>query len=153
MRSGTENISGIVGFSKAVELAKDNMKSEAKKLTALRDRIIRGTLEITDCWLNGHPEKRLPGNANFSFKYIEGESLVLYLDMNGIAASTGSACSTKSLKPSHVLTAIGLSHEEAHGSLRLTLGKNNSENDIDYVLKVLPGIVSNLRKISPLGKK
>ncbi|MCX6818858.1 MAG: cysteine desulfurase NifS [Candidatus Aenigmarchaeota archaeon] len=152
MRSGTENIAGIVGFAKAVELAKDNMKSEMNRLTALRDKLIRGVLQIPDCWLNGHPEKRLPGNANFSFKYIEGESLVLYLDMNGIAASTGSACSTKSLKPSHVLTAIGLSHEEAHGSLRLALGRHNTDEDVDYALKVLPGIVSNLRKMSPLGK-
>jgi cysteine desulfurase len=152
MRSGTENISGIVGFAKAVELAKENMKSEMKRLTELGRKLTKGVLGIPDCWLNGHTEKRLPGNANFSFKYIEGESLVLYLDMDGIAASTGSACSTKSLKPSHVLTAIGLSHEEAHGSLRLTLGRDNSSEDVDYVLSKLPKVVENLRKMSPLGK-
>ena len=152
LRSGTENVAGIVGFAKAVEIAKDGMEKEARQLRELREKLIKGVLEISDCWLNGHPENRLPGNAHFSFKYIEGESLVLYLDMNGIAASTGSACSTKSLKPSHVLTAIGLSHEEAHGSLRLTLGRSNTEDDINQVLKVLPDIVSNLRKMSPLGK-
>ncbi|MBW3003564.1 cysteine desulfurase NifS [Candidatus Woesearchaeota archaeon] len=152
LRSGTENVAGIVGFAKAVEIAKEGMEKEAKQLKELRERLIKGVLEIPDCWLNGHPEKRLPGNAHFSFRFIEGESLVLYLDMNGIAASTGSACSTKSLKPSHVLTAIGLSHEEAHGSLRITLGRSNTEEDIEQVIKVLPDIVSNLRKMSPLGK-
>ena len=117
MRSGTENVVSIVGLAKATEIAKKEMSKEAEREIKMRDRIIKGILEIPDCWLNGHPEKRLPANAHFSFRFIEGESLVLYLDMNGIAASTGSACSTKSLKPSHVLTAIGLSHEDAHGSL------------------------------------
>lgn len=150
LRSGTENISGIVGFVKACELARKNLKKEATRETKLRDKLIKGVLEIPDCWLNGHPTKRLPGNTNFSFKYIEGESLVLYLDMHGIACSTGSACSTKSLKPSHVLTAIGLKPEEAHGSLRLTLGKDTTGEDIDYVLTTLPEVVKNLRQISPL---
>ncbi len=149
LRSGTENIAGIVGFAKALELAQKEMKKESKKQTKLRDKLISGVLEIPDCWLNGHSVKRLPNNANFSFKFIEGESLVLLLDQAGISASTGSACSTKSLEPSHVLTAIGLKPEEAHGSLRLTLGIENTEKDIDYVLKVLPGCVERLRVISP----
>jgi cysteine desulfurase len=149
MRSGTENIAGIVGFAKAVELAKKNMKKDSERLTKLRDKLIEGILKIPDSWLNGHPEKRLPANAHFCFRYIEGEALVLHLDMKGIAASTGSACSSKELKPSHTLLAIGLRPEEAHGSLRLTLGKDNTEKEVDYVLSVLPGIVENLRKISP----
>lgn len=148
-RSGTENVVGIVGFAKAVEIAKRNMKKESERLTKLRDRLIKDVLEIPDCWLNGHPTKRLPGNAHFCFRYIEGESLILYLDMKGIAASTGSACSSKELKPSHVLLAIGLKHEEAHGSLRLTLGRDNSDEDVEYVLSVLPEVVENLRKMSP----
>jgi cysteine desulfurase len=149
MRSGTENIAGIAGFAKAVEVAKKNMKKESERLTKLRDRLIKGVLAIPDCWLNGHPTQRLPGNAHFSFRYIEGESLVLHLDMKGIAASTGSACSSKELKPSHTLLAIGLKPEEAHGSLRLTLGRDNTDEDADYLLSTLPGIVENLRKISP----
>ena len=153
IRSGTENVAGIVGFAKAVEIANNRMKHDQNKLNELTGKLINGVLQIPDCSLNGHSAKRLPGNAHFSFNYIEGESLVLYLDMQGIAASTGSACSTKSLKPSHVLTAMGLSHEEAHGSLRLTLGRENTEEDVDYLLRVLPEIVTNLRKISPLGKK
>ena len=150
LRSGTENIAGIVGFAKACELAQRDMEKRVKHEKKLADRLIRGVSKIPESWLNGHPEKRLPGNTNFCFKYIEGESLILHLDDKGIAASTGSACSTKSLKPSHVLTAIGLSPVDAHGSLRLTLGKDNTEKEIDYVLDVLPGIVADLRKISPL---
>ncbi len=153
MRSGTENIAGIVGFAKAVELAKKNMKKDADRLTKLRDKLIKGILKMPDSWLNGHPVQRLPANAHFGFKYIEGEALVLHLDMKGIAASTGSACSSKELKPSHTLLAIGLKPEEAHGSLRLTLGKDNTEEDVDYVLSVLPGIVENLRKISPFKRE
>ena len=152
LRSGTENIAGIVGFAKACELAQRDMEKRVKHEKKLADRLIRGVSKIPESWLNGHPEKRLPGNTNFCFKYIEGESLILHLDDKGIAASTGSACSTKSLKPSHVLTAIGLSPVDAHGSLRLTLGKDNTEKEIDYVLGVLPGIVADLRKISPLWK-
>tara|TARA_Y100000310_G_scaffold345138_1_gene462122 strand:- start:8160 stop:9320 length:1161 start_codon:yes stop_codon:yes gene_type:complete len=152
LRAGTENVAGIVGFGKACELAMERMNKGTTHLTNLRDKLIKGVLEIEDCWLNGHPSKRLPGNANFSFKYIEGESLLMYLDEKGIAASTGSACSTKELKPSHVLTAIGLKPEEAHGSLRLTLGKDNTEEDVEYVLKALPEIVEKLRQMSPLAK-
>jgi len=153
LRSGTENIAGIVGFAKACELAQRDMEKRVKHEKKLADRLIRGVSKIPESWLNGHPEKRLPGNTNFCFKYIEGESLILHLDDKGIAASTGSACSTKSLKPSHVLTAIGLSPVDAHGSLRLTLGKDNTEKEIDYVLDVLPKIVEDLRKISPLWGK
>ena len=152
LRSSTSNVPGIVGFGKAAEIRKKEMDAEAKKLTKLRDKLIKGVLEIPDSHLNGHPTKRLPNNANFWFAFIEGESLVLHLDMKGVEASTGSACSTSSLEPSHVLVAIGLKHEQAHGSLRLSLGRETEEKDIDYVLKVLPGIVKNLRMISPFKK-
>jgi len=152
MRSGTENVAGIVGFARAIELAKKHMDKEAKKLSALRDELIKETLKIGDSWLNGHPTKRLPGNAHFGFKFIEGEALILLLDEMGIAASTGSACSSKSLKPSHVLTAIGLKPEEAHGSLRLTLGKDNNEEDIKYATDAIQDVVEKLRKISPFKK-
>ncbi len=152
IRSGTENVPGVVGFARTCELAKRNMSKEAKRLARLRDKLIRGVLRIPDTRLNGHPTRRVPGNANFSFRFIEGESLILRLDEKGIAASTGSACSTKELTPSHVLTAIGLGPMEAHGSLRLTLGKQNTEKDVDYVLKVLPGLVEELRAISPFRK-
>ncbi len=151
MRAGTENIPGIVGLGKAIELAHLNLKEYSKKLIAMRNRLISGIMSRVDgVHLNGHPEKRLPGNANFSFEYIEGESLLLSLDLKGIAASSGSACTSGSLDPSHVLLAIGLPHEIAHGSLRLTLGDDNTDEDIDYVLEVLPGIVERLREISPL---
>ena len=152
MRSGTENVAGIVGFAKAVQIAIKNMRKEIKEETRLRNKLISGVLKIPNTRLNGHPTERLAGNANFSFNGIEGESLVMHLDMKGIAASTGSACSTHSLKPSHVLTAIGLTPFQAHGSLRLTLGRENTEKDIDYVLSTLPEIVENLRKISPFKK-
>lgn len=150
LRSGTENISGIVGLGKAVEIAQRDMEKEAKRLTALRDILSKGVLEIKDSWLNGHPTKRLPNNANFCFSRVEGESMLLKLDAKGIAVSTGSACSSKSLEPSHVLKAIGLKPGETHGSLRFTLGKSNTKEDIDYVLEVLPEIVDELRRISPL---
>jgi cysteine desulfurase len=152
LRSSTTNVPGVVGFGVAAELRKKEMDPEAKRLTKLRDKLIKGVLEIDDTRLNGHPTKRLPNNANFSFSFIEGEALVLHLDMKGIDASTGSACSSSSLEPSHVLTAIGLKHELAHGSLRLSLGKENTEKDIDYILKILPPIVKNLRMISPFKK-
>ncbi|NLM51972.1 MAG: aminotransferase class V-fold PLP-dependent enzyme, partial [Firmicutes bacterium] len=118
------------------------------KLRALRDKLIKGLLSIADTRLNGHPEKRLPGNVNVSIQYIEGESLLLSLDLKGIAASSGSACTSGSLDPSHVLMAMGLDHQTAHGSLRLTLGRDNTEEDVDYVLEVLPGIVERLRSMS-----
>ena len=150
LRSSTENVAGIVGFGKAAELAKKETRGESERLIKLRNTLIENILKIDDCWLNGHPDKRLPNNANFSFRFIEGESLVMYLDMQGICASTGSACSSKSLEPSHVLTAIGLKPEEAHGSLRLTTGRFTTKEDIDYVVEVLPNVVKNLRKLSPL---
>jgi cysteine desulfurase len=151
LRSSTENVPGIVGFGKACELAKEHLPEEAR-MVGLRDRLIKGILEIKDSYLNGHPVKRLPNNANVRFSYIEGESMILNLDMKGVAASTGSACSSTSLEPSHVLMAIGLKPEEAHGSLRLTLGRGNTQEDVDYVISVLPEIVNKLRMISPLAR-
>lgn len=153
-RASTENVPGIVGFGMAAELALRDVKNgESKKLLPLRDKLIKGILEkIPDSQLNGHPSLRLPNNVNVSIKYVEGESMLLNLDLQGIAASTGSACSSGSLEPSHVLLAIGLSHELAHGSLRFTLGKYTTEEDIDFVLKVLPEIVNKLRAMSPLTK-
>jgi cysteine desulfurase len=151
LRSSTENVPGIVGFGKACELAKERLPEEIK-IASLRDSLIRGILEIKDSYLNGHPTKRLPNNANFRFSYIEGESMILNLDMKGVSASTGSACSSTSLEPSHVLLAIGLKPEEAHGSLRLTLGRGNTQEDVDNVVSVLPEIVNKLRMISPLAR-
>jgi len=154
LRSGTENIPGIVGMGKAAEVAKREMGSEGKRLTVLRDRLIKGVLgKIDYSFLNGHPTERLPGNANLRFSYIEGESLILGLDMYGVQVSSGSACTSKTLEPSHVLLAIGLAHEEAHGSLVFTLGKQNLEEDVDYVLEVLPDVVKRLRALSPLTPK
>lgn len=153
-RAGTENVPGIVGLGKAIEIAVDNIDEYNNRIIKLRDKLINGVMEkIPYTRLNGHPEKRLPGNANFCFRYIEGESLLLNLDMKGIAGSSGSACTSGSLDPSHVLLAIGLPHEIAHGSLRLTLGEVNTEKDIDYVLEVLPEIVARLRDMSPLYEK
>jgi len=151
IRSSTENVPGIVGFGKACELAKTHLPDEAN-MEKLRDSLIKGVLEIKDSYLNGHPTKRLPSNANFRFSYIEGESMILNLDMKGVAASTGSACSSTSLEPSHVLIAIGLRPEESHGSLRLTLGRENTQGDVDYVISILPEIVNKLRMISPLSR-
>ncbi len=150
LRSSTENTAGIVGFAKAVEICQREMKSEAKRLTELRDYLVKEMLKIPNAKLNGHSTRRLYNNANFSFFGIEGESLIMHLDMQGIAGSTGSACSTKSLKPSHVLTSIGLPHIQAHGSLRLTLGRSTTQQDIDYAVKTVKEIVENLRKISPI---
>ncbi|SHH07054.1 cysteine desulfurase NifS [Tepidibacter thalassicus] len=153
-RAGTENIAGIVGFGKAAELARVNLDEHIDKLTKLRDKLIKGVLEkIPYTRLNGSLEYRLPGNTNFCFEFIEGESLLLSLDMVGIAGSSGSACTSGSLDPSHVLMAIGLTHEIAHGSLRLSLGDMNTEDDVDYVLEHLPKIVERLRSISPLYEK
>lgn len=150
-RAGTENVPGIVGFGKAAELAEKELMEQYEKLSYLRDKLIKGIMEkIPHVILNGHPTQRLPHNVNVCFKYIEGESLLLNLDMKGICASSGSACTSGSLEPSHVLLAIGLPHEIAHGSLRLTLGRDNTEEDVDYVLEVLPGIVEKLRSMSPL---
>jgi cysteine desulfurase len=149
LRSSTVNVAGIVGFAEAVRIAKREMGSDAKKQIKMRDRLIKEILNIENSHLNGHPKKRLPNNTNFWFAFIEGESLVMQLDSHGIAASTGSACSSESLEPSHVLLAIGLKPEEAHGSLRLSLGKYTTKEDINYTLEVLPKIVNRLREISP----
>ncbi|MGM0651564.1 MAG: cysteine desulfurase NifS [Bacillota bacterium] len=152
LRPGTENVPGVIGLARALELAVEEIPKKKGKLELLRDKLIEGLLEIDDVILNGHREKRLPGNINVSFKYIEGESILLSLDMQGIAASSGSACSSGSLEPSHVLSAIGLDHQAAHGSIRFTLGWGNNEEDIDYVLSKIPAVVENLRRISPMGK-
>ena len=141
----------IVGLAKALELADKNMDHHNEKLIALRDRTIREIEKnIPFVRLNGHREMRLPGNVNFSFDFIEGESLLLMLDLKGIAASSGSACTSGSLDPSHVLLAIGLSHETAHGSLRITFGDGNTDEEVDYLMEVLPEIVQRLREMSPL---
>jgi len=154
LRSGTENIPGIVGMGKAAEIAKMEMKSESTRLARVRDKLINDVLgKIEYSFLNGHPVKRLPNNANLRFSYIEGESLILSLDMLGIQVSSGSACTSKTLEASHVLLAMGLAHEEAHGSLVFTLGKQNSEEDVDYVVEVLPNVVKRLRALSPLTPK
>jgi len=154
LRSGTENLPGIVGMAKAAEIAEGEMEAESKRLRLLRDKLIKGVLgSIERSYLNGHSTERLPNNASLRFSYIEGESLILSLDMFGIQVSSGSACTTKTLEPSHVLLAIGLAHEEAHGSLLFTLGKQNQEKDVDYVLEVLPGVVKKLRAMSPLTPK
>lgn len=150
-RAGTENIAGIVGMAKALSLANSELAENQKRIGALRDYLIDNVLSrFEDVQLNGDRNRRLPGNANFSFKYIEGESLLLNLDLKGIAASSGSACTSGSLEPSHVLLAMGICHEIAHGSLRLTLGKSTTKEEIDYFLEVLPEIVAKLRAMSPL---
>ncbi len=150
-RAGTENIAFIVGLAKALELAVAEMEETNRKLTRMRDRLIDGILrDIPYCRLNGSRDKRLPGNVNVSIEFIEGEALLLKLDMAGICASSGSACTTGSLDPSHVLLAIGLTHEVAHGSLRITLGGDNTDEDVDYILEKLPGIVKYLRDMSPV---
>jgi len=149
-RATTENVAGIVGFGRACDIAQKTMDKEMGRERILRDRLISGVLKkVPDSCLNGHPEKRLPHNAHFRFRHIEGESLVLHLDMKGFAASTQSACSSKSLSPSHVLMAIGLNPAESHGSLRLTLGRSNTKEHIDSLLSVLPETVEYLRKVSP----
>lgn len=152
-RAGTENVAGVVGLGAAIELAVANMDENAARMTRLRDKLISGIFEtIPEVKLNGHPAKRLPNNANVSIKYIEGESILLMLDMHGIAASSGSACTSGSLDPSHVLLALGLPHEVAHGSVRMSLSDDTSEEEIDFVLKALPEIVKKLRFMSPLWK-
>lgn len=150
-RAGTENVAGIVGMGKAAKLAEKRLlQGKEDEVIKLRDKLIKGIAEKIDhARLNGHPTKRLPGNANFCFEFIEGESMLLSLDMEGVAASSGSACTSGSLKASHVLLAIGLPPEIAHGSLRLTLGKDNTEEEIDYIIGLLPGIIKKLRALSP----
>lgn len=150
-RAGTENVPGIVGFGKAMELAVSNMKERTAKEAELRDYLVERVLkEIPHAWLNGHPTDRLPANANFSFEFIEGESMLIMLDEKGICASSGSACTSGSLDPSHVLLAIGLPHEKAHGSLRLTLSEETTKEDIDYTVDCLVPIIETLRSMSPL---
>jgi cysteine desulfurase len=150
-RAGTHNVAGIVGLGKAAELAKQRMEAEAKRTTVLRDMLIQGIeSRIKDARLNGDRTRRLPNNVNFSFAGVEGESMILMMDMNGICVSSGSACTSGSLQPSHVLMALGLKHEEAHGSLRMTLGKDTTKEHIEKVLDVLPGIVQRLREMSPI---
>lgn len=154
MRASTENVTGIVGIASAIELAVSNIDSNTNKLLALREKLYNEVMEkIPYVRLNGHRTKRLPGSLNFSFEFIEGESLLLMLDMKGVCASSGSACTSGSLDPSHVLLAIGLIHEIAHGSLRISMGDKNTEADITYLMEVLPPIVNRLREMSPLYEK
>ena len=151
LRPGTENVPAIVGFGKACQLAEENLEEESARLTRLRDKLVDAVLEQNEeAYLNGDREKRLPGNANFRFTGIEGESLILHLDSKGIAASTGSACSSTKLEPSQVLMAIGLEEVEAHGSLRISLGRENTEEDIDHAITSIKEVVDTLRKMSPL---
>lgn len=152
-RSGTENVTGIVGLGQAAQLAMETMEEESARLKALSKKLIDGVLQIPETILTGDPENRLPGACSFAISAIEGESLVLYLDMEGICTSTGSACSTGSLDPSHVLMAIGLSHEVSHGSLRVSLGRFNTEEEVDYIIETLPKVVEKLRSMSPVWNR
>jgi cysteine desulfurase len=153
LRSGTENISGIVGLARAAILASQEMESEARRLTELRDRLAKMVLDsVKDAWINGTMKMRLPGNLNFGFKYVEGESLLLFLDSLGINVSTGSACSSHKLEPSHVLLSLGLKPEECHGSLRITLGRSNTMEEIEYVALGIARAVERFRGISALGR-
>ncbi len=153
LRSGTENIAGIVGLARAADLARETMAAEGERLTGLRDRLGSQILEIVkDAWINGSMTRRLPGNLNFSFKFVEGESLLLFLDSKGIAVSTGSACSSHKLEPSHVLLALGLKPEECHGSLRITMGRSNTEEEAEYVAGCITEAVERFRSISALGR-
>ncbi len=149
IRSGTENVPSIVGLARAFELVREHRETENARLVELRDRLIEGLSKIPKSRLNGHPKERLPNNVNMSFLDIEGEAAVLYLDAEGIMTSTGSACASTSLDPSHVILATGLSYEAAHGSIRFTLGASTTKKDIDYVIKVMPGIIERLREMSP----
>jgi cysteine desulfurase len=150
-RAGTENVPGIVGMGLAAELAAKEMPEEIKRLEYLRDKIIKAILEkVPHSRLNGHPTTRLPGNANISFEFVEGESILLLLDYKGICASSGSACTSGSLDPSHVLLAIGLPHEKAHGSVRISIGHFNTEEQVDYLINELPPIIERMRSMSPL---
>jgi len=153
MRAGTVNVPGVVGFGKAAELAQQRLPQNQAALKDLSQRLTQGILDaIPNTRLTGHPVHRLPGSVSVCFDYVEGESILLMLDSYGIMASSGSACTSGSLDPSHVLLALGLAHETAHGSLRLTMGKDNTQEDVDYVLQVLPNIIKNLRLMSPLGQ-
>jgi len=152
-RASTENVPGILGFSKAIEIAQGSMIEEMRYLTQLRDKLIKGIMgRIEDIRLNGHPTKRLPNNVNISIEFVEGESMLLNLDLEGIAASTSSACSSSSIEPSHVLLSLGLSREQAYGSLRFSLGWKSNEEEVDRVIEVLPRVIAKLRAMSPLLK-
>ena len=154
LRSGTENMAGIVGFGKAAEIAKNEMPHESKRMTKLRDDLIKGLIDpIPNAYLNGHPTQRLPDNVSVRYSFIEGESILLSLDIMGVYASSGSACAAKTLQPSHVLLALGLQPEEAHGSLMLTLGRDNTQEDVDKLKSIMPDIVKRLRDMSPLTPK
>ncbi len=149
-RAGTENVAEIVGLATAMKIAAGTVEERIARLTPMRDKLIEGILKIERSRLNGSKEHRLPGNVSFCFQGVEGESLLLLLDMYGISASSGSACTSGSLDPSHVLLSIGLPHEVAHGSLRLSFGDYNTMEDVDYILEVLPKIIERLRNMSPL---
>ena len=154
LRSGTENIPGIVAFGKAAEIAKQEMQTYSEKLTKLRDRLIEGLLKpLPYTFLNGHPTNRLPDNVSVRYSFIEGESMLLSLEMNGVSVSSGSACASKTLEPSHVLLATGLKHEEAHGSIMFSLGRENTFEDVEYVIGLMPSIIHRLRAMSPLTPK
>ena len=154
LRSGTENVAGILGFAKAAEIAQKEMQRHSKRITKLRDDLIRGLIDpIPYAYLNGHPTQRLPDNVSVRYSFIEGESILLSLDIVGIYASSGSACAAKTLQPSHVLLALGLRPEEAHGSLMLTLGRDNTQKDVNKLKSVMPDIVKRLRDMSPLTPK
>ena len=154
LRSGTENIPGIVGFAKAAEIAKNEMANESQRLTLLRNNLIKGLIEpIPNSFINGHPTQRLPNNVSVRYSFIEGESILLSLDIMGVYASSGSACAAKTLQPSHVLLALGLQPEDAHGSLMATLGRENTQEDVDKLKSLMPDIVKRLRDMSPLTPK
>jgi len=154
LRSGTENIPGIVGFGKAAEISKQEMQTNIIKLTKLRDRLIEGLVNsLPYTYLNGHPTNRLPDNVSVRYSFVEGESILLSLDVDGVLVSSGSACASKTLEPSHVLLATGLKHEEAHGSIMFTLSKQSCTEDIEYVIGLMPNIINRLRDMSPLTPK
>ena len=153
-RSGSENIPAIVGFGAAAEIAKSEMEREGERLAALRDKLVKGVLEeIEDSWLNGHPTKRLPNNANFRFRYVEGESMLLNLDMQGISVASSSPCTSKNLLPSHVLLACEVPTEEAQSAVQFTLGRSNTSEEVDFVVQILPDIIKKLRAMSPFSPK
>jgi cysteine desulfurase len=154
IRSGTENIPSIVAFGKAAEIAKKEMQIHFDKLTKLRDKLVEGLLKpLPYTFLNGHPTNRVPDNVSVRYSFIEGESILLSLEIKGVSVSSGSACASKTLEPSHVLLATGLKHEEAHGSIMFSLGRENSMEDVEYVIGLMPGIVNRLRSMSPLTPK
>ena len=152
-RAGTEAVYAMAGMAAALKEANDNLAENMEKVSALRNRLIDGLLKIPSSRLNGDRENRLPGNVNISFEGVEGESLLLYLDMKGVSASSGSACTSGSLDPSHVLLSIGLPHEVAHGSLRLTLCESNTQEEVDYIIDCVPEIIERLRSMSPLWER